>query len=99
MADANVARAHADLAARQLARGEHGAAFDSLATALRLAPGEAALWAQFSDLIRYFNLRHPVPAPVRELLAAALEHPAVDPGNLVRPISTLALSRGPGAAF
>jgi 2-polyprenyl-3-methyl-5-hydroxy-6-metoxy-1,4-benzoquinol methylase len=99
MADVGVALAHAELAARQLARGEHGAAFESLAAALRLAPGEAALWAQFSDLIRYFNLRHPVPAPVRELLAAALEHPAVDPGNLVRPISTLALSRGASAAF
>jgi 2-polyprenyl-3-methyl-5-hydroxy-6-metoxy-1,4-benzoquinol methylase len=30
---------------------------------------------------------------VRELLARALEHPAVDPGDLVRPISTLALSQ------
>ena len=38
-----------------------------------------------------------MPAPVRDLLAAALEHKAVDPGNLVRPISTLALSHPQGA--
>jgi len=40
-----------------------------------------------------------VPAALRELLSQALEHPAVDPGNLVRPISTLALSRPAGTAF
>jgi len=93
MKESEIARAHAQLSARQLAEGAHGAAFESIATALRLAPGLAPLWAQFSDVIRYFNLRHPVPPPVRELLAKALEHPAVDPGNLVRPITTLALSQ------
>ena len=93
MGDRDTALAHAQLSARQLAEGAHGAAFESIATALRLAPGMAQLWAQFSDLIRYFNLRHPVPAVVRELLSKALEHPAVDPGNLVRPITTLALSQ------
>ena len=46
----------------------YGAALENIATALRLAPGAAPLWTQFSDLIRYFNLRHPVPPPVRELL-------------------------------
>src|SRR5687767_999542 len=69
------------------------AQLENIATALRVAPGTAALWTQFSELIRYFNLRHPLPPEVRELLAAALEHPAVDPGNLVRPITTLALSQ------
>jgi 2-polyprenyl-3-methyl-5-hydroxy-6-metoxy-1,4-benzoquinol methylase len=69
------------------------AQLESIATALRLTPGAAPLWTQFSELIRYFNLRHPVPPEVRDLLAAALEHPAVDPGNLVRPITTLALSQ------
>ena len=93
MGDREIALAHAQLSARQLAEGAHGAAFESIATALRLAPGIAPLWAQFSDVIRYFNLRHPVPPVVRELLAKALEHPAVDPGNLVRPITTLALSQ------
>ena len=99
MGDHETALAHARLAAQQLADGEHGAAFESLAAALRLAPGMAALWAQFSELIRYFNLRYPVPPLVRELLSRALEHPAVDPGNLVRPITTLALSRVTGTPF
>ena len=99
MGETEVAFAHAQLSARQLAEGAHGAALESIATALRLAPGLAPLWAQFSDLIRYFNLRHPVPPPVRELLSQALEHPAVDPGNLVRPITSLALSRPAGTAF
>lgn len=99
MGDHETALAHARLAARQLAGGEHGPAFESLAAALRLAPGMAALWTQFSELIRYFNLRYPVPPLVRELLSRALEHPAVDPGNLVRPITTLALSRPTGTAF
>jgi SAM-dependent methyltransferase len=93
MAEIQTALAHADLASRQLARGEHGPALESLVTALRLAPGTPSLWTQFAGLVRYFNLRHPVPAPVRELLGRALEHPAVDPGDLVRPISTLALSQ------
>ena len=97
MGQTEIALAHGELAARQLAQGEHGAALESLSTALGLAPQADALWAQFSDLIRYFNLRHPVPAPVRGLLAAALEHTAVDPGDLVRPISTLALSNPQGA--
>jgi len=95
MNEIETALAHAELAARQLTRAEHGAALESLATALRLAPGVPALWTQFAGLMRYFNLRHPVPPPVRELLSRALEHPAVDPGDLVRPISTLALSRSP----
>jgi 2-polyprenyl-3-methyl-5-hydroxy-6-metoxy-1,4-benzoquinol methylase len=99
MGESEIALAHARLSARQLAEGAHGPALESIATALRIAPGIAALWAQFSDLIRYFRLRHPVPPPVRELLANALEHPAVDPGNLVLPISSLALSRSPGTPF
>jgi SAM-dependent methyltransferase len=93
MAQTEIALAHAQLSARQLAEGAHGPALESIASALSLAPGLAPLWAQFSDLIRYFNLRHPVPPPVRELLAKALEHAAVDPGNLVRPVTTLALSQ------
>src|SRR6185295_8789838 len=93
MGERQVALAHAELAARQLAEGAYGAAFESIASALQLAPDLAPLWSQFADLVRYFNLRHPVPAPVRELLSQALEHPAVDPGDLVRPVTTLALSR------
>jgi 2-polyprenyl-3-methyl-5-hydroxy-6-metoxy-1,4-benzoquinol methylase len=83
-------------AQEQLARSEHGPALESLASALRLAPQLDALWAQLAEVIRFFNLRHPVPAFVRELLARALDHPAVDPGDLVRPVSTLALSHPDG---
>ena len=97
MGETEIALAHGELSARQLAQGDYGAALESLNTALGLAPQADSLWAQFSDLIRYFNLRHPVPPRVRGLLAAALEHKAVDPGNLVRPISTLALSHPQGA--
>jgi SAM-dependent methyltransferase len=97
MGETEIALAHGKLADRQLAQGDYGAALESLSTALGLAPQADSLWAQFSDLIRYFNLRHPVPAQIRGLLAAALEHKAVDPGDLVRPISTLALSNPQGA--
>ena len=97
MAETEIGLAHGELSARQLAQGDHAAALESLTTALRLAPRAQSLWAQFSGLIRYFNLRHPVPAAVRGLLATALEHSAVDPGDLVRPISTLALSNPSGA--
>jgi len=95
----DIALSHARLSARQQAQSAFGPALESLATALRLAPGIDALWAQFSELIRYFNFRHPVDAWLRELLARALEHPAVDPGNLVRPISSIALSRTPQEAL
>lgn len=94
--ETEIALAHGQLSARQLAAGAYGPALESITTALRLAPGIASLWAQFSDLIRYFNFRHPAD-PVRALLARALEHPAVDPGNLVRPITSIALSHPKGA--
>lgn len=93
--ETQIALAHAQLSARQLAEGEFGPALESMITALRLAPTVAPLWAQFSDLVRYFNFRHPA-QPVRALLARALEHPAVDPGNLVRPITSIALSHPQG---
>src|SRR6185295_11053681 len=54
-----------------------------------------ALWAQFGELIRFFRLRHPLHERMRALLHRALEHPAVDPGNLVLPIASAALSRPP----
>jgi SAM-dependent methyltransferase len=94
-----IAHSHARLSARQQAEGAYGPALESMATALRLAPGRDALWAQFSELVRFFNFRHPVDAWLRELLGQALEHPAVDPGNLVRPVCSLALSRPAGEAL
>lgn len=96
MGEREIALARADLAARQLAAGAHGPALENMIAALRLAPEIAPLWAQFSDLVRYFNFRHPA-EPVRDLLAQALEHPAVDPGDLVRPVTSLALSHPAGA--
>ena len=87
------AREHARLAARRLAESAHVPAMESLMQALELAPEEAPFWAQFADLAQYFKLRHPTDPRLAELLRRALEHPAVDPGCLVRPITTLALSR------
>ncbi len=94
-----IAVAHAELSARQLAQSSYGPALGSIVTALRFAPGMAQFWAQFSELVRYFNFRHPVDPQLRELLSRALEHPAVDPGNLVRPITSIALSRPAGEAL
>lgn len=87
------ALSHARLSAARLARGEYGPALESIGAALRLAPEIDAYWAQFADLVRYFNFRHPLDAWLRALLQRALAHPAVDPGNLVRPITSMALSR------
>jgi 2-polyprenyl-3-methyl-5-hydroxy-6-metoxy-1,4-benzoquinol methylase len=93
-----VAAAHARLAAKQLAQSAYGPALQSLATALALAPQVDDYWAQFSELIQYFRFRHPADPRLRELLARALEHPAVDPASLVNPIASIALSRpAPGA--
>src|SRR5258706_2628831 len=94
-----VAQSHARLAARQQGEGAFGPELESIATALRLAPHVDPLWAQFAELIRFFNFRHPVDDWLRELLGRALEHPAVDPGNLVRPITSIALSRPTGEAL
>jgi SAM-dependent methyltransferase len=95
MGKTQIARAHGELSARQLAQGAHGPALESIIAALALAPALDPLWAQFADVARYFNFRHPA-EPVRGLLARALEHPAVDPGDLVRPVTSLALSHPQG---
>lgn len=96
MGETEIALAHGQLSARQLAQGAHGPALESIMTALALAPALDSLWAQFADVARYFNFRHPA-EPVRGLLARALEHPAVDPGDLVRPVTSLALTHPQGA--
>lgn len=70
-----------------------GPALEQLAAALERSPHLDALWAQFADVIRFYNLRDPLPPRLRTLLQRALDHPAVDPGDLVRPISSAALSR------
>ena len=93
------ALAHARNAATELAQSRHGPALQSMLNALRLAPEMAILWAQFSELVRVFNFRHPAHPFLREVLARALEHPAVDPGDLMRPISGIALSHPAGEAL
>lgn len=87
------AQGHAAKARTLAAQSAFGPALEEMVRALELAPEVAALWAQFGDLVRFFNFRHPLDPRLRALLARALEHPAVDPGDLVRPISSTALSR------
>ena len=69
---------------------------DSMSAAIRLCPDNAAYWSQYAEYIGLFQLRYPLNAPARELLARALEHPAVNPGNLVPAIAGLAGAH-PGA--
>ncbi|MBW8906530.1 MAG: class I SAM-dependent methyltransferase [Betaproteobacteria bacterium] len=84
---------HAAHARRLVAQSAFAPALGDLVQALALAPEVDALWSQFGEVIRFFNFREPLDRRLRTLLGRALEHPAVDPGDLVRPISSLALSR------
>jgi SAM-dependent methyltransferase len=90
---AGSAQAHAARSRTLAAQAAFGPALEELVRALELAPEVGALWAQFGDLIRFFNFRHPLDTRLRTLLARALEHRAVDPGDLVRPITSTALTR------
>ena len=92
--DDRPALALAEQAQALLAQSAFAPALERLMRALELAPHLDALWAQFGEVIRFFNFRHPLDARIRALLERALEHPAVDPGELVRPITSTALSRG-----
>lgn len=91
--DDRPALALAERAQALLAQSAFAPALEHLMRALELAPHLDALWAQFGEVIRFFNFRHPLDARIRALLERALEHPAVDPGELVRPITSTALSR------
>jgi 2-polyprenyl-3-methyl-5-hydroxy-6-metoxy-1,4-benzoquinol methylase len=91
--DPGRAQAYAARAKILAAQAAFGPALEEMVHALELAPEVDSLWAQFGDLIRFFNFRHPLDPRLRGLLGRALEHPAVDPGDLVRPISSTALSR------
>ena len=91
--DDRAALALAEQAQALLAQSAFAPALEHLMRALELAPHVDALWAQFGEVIRFFNFRHPLDAQIRALLERALEHPAVDPGELVRPITSTALSR------
>lgn len=87
-----------ELAARAkalVAQSAIAPALGDVVRALELAPEIDALWAQFGEVIRFFNFREPLDRRLRVLLDRALAHPAVDPGDLARPITSLALSRPP----
>ena len=87
---------HAARARALVAQSAFAPALGDLVQALELAPEIDSLWSQFGEVIRFFNFREPLDRRLRALLGRALAHPAVDPGDLVRPISSLALSRPPG---
>jgi SAM-dependent methyltransferase len=82
-----------------MAQSAFAPALEYLGRALEMAPQRDALWGQFGELIRFFRLRHPLHERMRALLERALGHPAVDPGNLVLPISSAALARPPDEVF
>jgi len=90
---------HAARARALVAQSAFAPALGDLVQALELAPEIDGLWSQFGEVIRFFNFREPLDRRLRALLARALAHPAVDPGDLVRPISSLALSRPAGDAL
>jgi 2-polyprenyl-3-methyl-5-hydroxy-6-metoxy-1,4-benzoquinol methylase len=91
--DAARGLAHAERAKALAAQSAFGPALEAMVRALEVAPQVDALWAQFADLVRFYNFRHPLEPRLHALLERALAHPAVDPGDLVRPISSTALSR------
>lgn len=96
----NLAAAWMRLAASPQSKGNAGATtlaadaaergLESMSTALRLCPENAEYWSQYAEYMGAFQLRYPLNGPARELLARALEHPAVSPRNLVPAIAGLA---------
>ena len=90
---AGAAQAHAARSRAAMAQSAFGPALEEMVRALEIAPEVDTFWAQFGDLVRFFNFRHPLDPRLRTLLGRALDHRAVDPGDLVRPISSTALSR------
>ena len=87
------AMAHAARAQSLAAQGAFGPALEAMLHAVETSSQVDGVWAQFADLLRFFNFRHPLDPRLHTALERALEHPAVDPGDLVRPISSAALSR------
>jgi tetratricopeptide (TPR) repeat protein/2-polyprenyl-3-methyl-5-hydroxy-6-metoxy-1,4-benzoquinol methylase len=98
----NRSRAHALREASAPDRGEaragdggptHAAlALESILVALGRHRDNPAYWTQFERCAARFDLRHPGDPHVRDVLAAALAHPAVDPARLVRPIVSLVVT-------
>ena len=90
---------HAARARALVAQSAFAPALGDLVRALELAPEIDSLWSQFGEVIRFFGFREPLDPRLRTLIARAFAHAAVDPGDLVRPISSLALSRPAAAAL
>lgn len=99
----NLSRAHAHWAAslRDTAHAAPSAAdalphaedaLEQILIALQLSRDNAAYWAQFEGCVSQLDLRHPVDPRVRQRLLEALEHPAVDPARLARPIISVVVS-------
>src|SRR3954470_17234053 len=65
------AQGHAAKARALAAQSAFGPALEELVFALELAPEIHSLWAQFGDLIRFFNFRHPLDTRLRAILARA----------------------------
>lgn len=72
------------------ANAERG--LEGIAAALELSADSPAYWTQFETCVRNFDLRHPLDARLRALLLRALDHPAVDPAGLARPVVSLVLT-------
>jgi 2-polyprenyl-3-methyl-5-hydroxy-6-metoxy-1,4-benzoquinol methylase/tetratricopeptide (TPR) repeat protein len=68
-------------------QAEHG--LNSIITALHLCPGNPIYWVKFVDCIKVFGVRHPLTGFARDLLARALDHPAIDTNSLVHAVVSL----------
>src|SRR4051812_49874494 len=89
---------HAAHARRLVAQSAFAPALGDLVQALALAPEVDALWSQFGEVIRFFNFREPLDRRVRPPLRRAPQHPAGDPGDPGRPVSSPPPSRPAGQA-
>lgn len=61
-------------------------ALDDILAALQLRRDNPAYWAQFEACAARVDLHHPVDARLRRTLLEALDHAAVEPARLARPI-------------
>jgi len=67
-------------------------ALESILSALQINADNAAYWTQFESCVGDFDLRHPIDPRLHSRLLEALEHPAVDPSALARPIVSVVMT-------
>jgi tetratricopeptide (TPR) repeat protein/2-polyprenyl-3-methyl-5-hydroxy-6-metoxy-1,4-benzoquinol methylase len=72
------------------AHAERG--LESIVAALELNADSAAYWIQFETCVKNFDFHHPLDPRLHALLLRALDHPAVDPAGLARPVVSLVLT-------